>query len=653
MFSKAANVQLHSARRALRALLCGYALSIAAVGRVQAETRVALVVGNGDYKNVSALPNPPNDARDVAQALSALGFEVKLLVDADRVTFEKEAVEFGRRASAADVSLFYYGGHGLQVGGRNYLAPVDASLRRVEDIDTQTIHFDKVLDWQSGGRGVHLIFLDACRDDPTRNAKTPFGAKGLARVGAKAGLYIAYATQPDNVALDGAGRNSPFADALLHHIAEPGLDVYNMMIQVRNDVLKATGDEQIPWDSSSLTQEFFFKGDATAKAAPETRLWQVAAAQKDRSLASIYLEFFPKGPHARDLQEMLPKFPESRDASAADVKHDEDYWDLALSFRARSLADVYLQRYPKGTHLEDAKSLLTNLEAAEIAASEAPGVCERLATHPSDATPSVAGVDFATLAAHAPQAVEACDLASHAHPDNAHYLALLARATFAAGRETEAVGIYRKAADAGDTRAMVSLATLLENGDHVAKDVKAAFALYEKAVARDNPDAAINLGFAVAQGLGTPKNMPRALALFRKAAELGSARATFNLATLVSQGVGGGKPAEALDLYRKAADLGYPGAHRAAALLLDVGRIVPRNIDVAADELLECVRADFGDCTSELTGRTQIWTPDTLRALQTRLKTAGYYEGAVDGRSGPSLAPALQQWRVLGPPKKA
>ncbi len=645
--------RLVGAGSALRTLLLGVSLSIAVAGTAEAESRVALVIGNGGYQNVPALANPPNDARDVAQALSALGFKVKLLVDADRATFEKEVIDFGREAVAADVSLFYYGGHGLQVAGHNYLLPVDASLHRVEDIDGQTVALDAVLDSERGGSGVHLVFLDACRDDPTRNSKTPIADKpGLARVRVGRGFYIGFATDFGAVALDGAGRNSPFADALLHHIAEPGLEVYDMMIEVRNDVDKTTGHEQSPVDEISLTRQFYFKGDATAKAAPETRLWQVAAAQRDRSLAAIYLDIFPNGAHARDLQAMLPSLAEAR-AAAADTAHEDEYWDLALSIRARSLADVYVERFPKGTHLEDAKSLLSNLRSAEMAASEAPGVCERLATHPSDATSSVAGVDFKTLAEHAPQAVEACGLAVNAHPENAHYLALLARATFAAGRETEGVALYRKAVAAGDTRAMVSLATLMENGDHVGKDTKGAFALYEKAVARDNPDAAINLGFALAQGLGVPKNMPRALALFRKASDLGSARATFDLATLVSQGVGGGKPAEALDLFRKAADLGYPGAYRAAALLLDVGKIVPRNVDGAADALLECVRADFGDCLGELTGRTQVWSFDMLRALQSRLKTVGYYAGPIDGKSGPTLAPALQQWRVLGPPKKA
>lgn len=259
-------------RRLLRALLAGVSLSFAVASTAHAESRVALVIGNGDYKNVPTLSNPPHDAQDVAQALSALGFKVRLLVDADRATFEKEVTEFGREAVASDVSLFYYGGHGLQVAGRNYLVPVNANLRHAEDIDTETVHLDAVLDAQKGGRGVHLIFLDACRDDPTRNAKTPIGGKGLARVGAGAGFYIGFATEPGNVALDGAGRNSPFADALLHHIAEPGLDVYNMMIQVRNDVAKATGNEQTPWDEFSLTRQFYFKGDAAAKAPPEARL---------------------------------------------------------------------------------------------------------------------------------------------------------------------------------------------------------------------------------------------------------------------------------------------------------------------------------------------------------------------------------------------
>jgi tetratricopeptide (TPR) repeat protein len=620
----------------------------------RAESRVALVIGNGAYKTVPALPNPPNDAKDVSQALTSLGFQVTLLVDASRADFQKQVDEFSRKAKTADVSMFYYGGHGFQVASRNYLLPVDADLKKVEDIETQTIHLDSVLDAQTGGSGIHLVFLDACRNDPTRNSRTPLRSTGLARTGNAPGFLIAYATQPDNVALDGAGRNSPFASALLNHLATPGLDVSSMMIEVRKDVIAETGSAQVPWDNSSLTRQFYFIGSDRERMSPESLLWQLAAQQRDRTLLAFYLERFPKGPHAEDVRALLPSFGESLSGS---VDHgasvEDDLWKLALSSRQDDVTRLYLQRFPSGLHAKEAAALLSSLKSAELAAADPTGVCERLATHPSDATATAPGVDFATLAAHASQAVEACGEAVSTHPDNPHFLALLARATFASGRQTDAVALYRKAADAGDSRAMVSLATLMENGDHAPRDLKSAYALYEKAAARDNTDAAINLGVALFNGIGVRKDVDRAVELFRHASQLGSARATFNLAKLVSDGVGGAKPSEALDLFKRAADLGYPGAYRAAALLMDVGRVTPHDPDGAADLVLECVRADFGDCLSELTGRTQVWGADTVRALQTRLKAAGYYAGPCDGKSGPTLEPALRQWRQQGPPKKA
>ena len=640
-----------SARSSLPALAFGAGLFFAA-GAEAAENRVALVIGEGTYKSVPALANPPNDAHDVAQAMSALGFKVTLLLNADRATIQSKVDEFGKEAVAADASAFFYAGHGLQVSGRNYLLPVDAELHKPEDIEKQTIHLDKVIEAQAGGNGVHLVFLDACRNDPT-GGKMPKAQGGLARTGKTKGFMIVYATEPDNVALDGAGRNSPFSQALLNHIAAPGLNISSMMIDVRNEVLAATGSRQLPFDDSALTRQFYFAGEETSKASPEALLWQLVGQQRDPNLAAIYLDRFPKGPHAEDVRALLPTLKAEATPERKTASLEDDLWKLALNSRERALANLYLTRYPSGAYAKQAGELLASLQSAEIAATDAPGTCERLATHPSDATASAAGVDFATLAGHAAQAVEACGQAVKARADNPHFLALLARATFASGQQTDAIALYRKAADAGDARAMVSLALLMENGDHTVKDVRGAYALYEKAAARDNADACINLGWALFNGVGVSKDVPRALALFRKASALGSAKATFNLAKLVSDGLGGEPPAQALGLFQKAAELNYPGAYRAAAILLDLGKVVPRDPERAADQLMQCVRADWGECLTELTGKTQIWTPETVRALETRLKDAGYYSGPLDGRSGPGLAAALHQWRLLGPAKKA
>ena len=631
-------------KRILRAV---FALSsICFTLEASAESRIALVIGNGEYKGLPELANPPNDAKDIADALQPLGFTVTLAIDADLARMQRVLADFAKSAAASDVSLLYYGGHGIQVASQNYLVPVDAQLHSVEDIERRTIHYSDIEDALAKGSGIHLVFLDACRTSPIKGSGPASKSLGLARVEKKSGFLTIFATTPDAVAFDGAGRNSPFAQALLDHVAMPGVDVSSMMIAVRNDVIASSGAIQVPTEFSLLTRQFYFVPAAAVDASPESALWRLAGAQRDASLLQIYLDKYPKGPHAEDARALLgspsPKPP------AKPQSLEEDLWRLALSSRARALVELYLARYPDGAHVEIARSLRLSLAAAESAAKDPGVVCEQLATLPSDATADAPGVDIATLVLHASRAVDACRQAISAYPGRIHYVELLARATWAAGRPEESIALHRKAADAGDARAMVSLAFLMETGDHVEKDVNGANALYEKAAARGNADAAIDLGYALAKGEGIAKNMSRAFRLFRQASQSGSAVATYDLAKLIDDGAGGDR-SEAVSLYKQAARMGFPRAHLGAAIMLDQGKGVARNPDAAAEELLQCVRADARECLTTLTGTTQTRSPDTIKALQRRLEAAGYYAGPIDGRSGPPLEPALEQWRLLGP----
>src|SRR5271165_2212403 len=620
-----------------------------------AEGRFALVIGNGVYKGVPALANPPNDAKDIAAALKSLGFTVTLGIDLDQAGMQRAIAEFAGQAAEADASLFYYAGHGVQLAGRNYLIPVGAELRTPADIGARTIALDPVLAQLGKGRGSHFIFLDACRNNPFAKSGVTLPSAGLARVGRLPGFFIAFATQPDNVAFDGAGRNSPFATALLGHLATPGADISSMMIAVRNDVFASTGGQQIPADESLLTRQFYFAGNASAEESLETQLWRLAGRDKDPNLLEAYLDRYPEGPHAEDIRSLLTEAGKAGKAAApappAPSQGDlEDlFWSLARSERQPGIVERYLARYPDGAHVEDAKALLTSLRAAQETASAPELACERLATHPHDATASLNGVEMNVLQKNAGTAVAACTEATEAHPEVAHYTALLARATFAAGRYDEALALYKKAAEANDTRAMVSLGLLLENGDHAPKDLKAAYALYEKAADRGSADGALDLAVALVKGKGIESNIPRAV---QKASDGGSARATYDLAALVSSGVAG-KPGDALELFRRAGDNGYPDGYRAAAVLLDEGRGVAKNPAAAAADLLRAVTADSGEARAELTAKTQAWSVETVKELQTLLKSAGYYRGAIDGRSGPALAPALAQWRLLGPPQRS
>jgi tetratricopeptide (TPR) repeat protein len=622
-----------------------------------AETRVALVIGNGAYREVATLANPPNDAKDVAAELSTLGFKVTVGADLDQASMERKIADFSKAAASADVSLFYYGGHGLQVAAHNYLIPVDAELHSEEDIYRHTVPFDEVLKAQEQGKGVHLIFLDACRTNPLKDAPASAHMEGLARVGNAAGFLIAFATQPDNVAFDGAGRNSPFAQSLLGHLATVGQDISSMMIEVRKDVIATTGGSQIPWENSSLTQQFYFAPGEAPSGSPETQLWQLAGGQRDVNLLHFYLERYPDGSHVADVRALLEEVgkTDKRTGAAPNPPPKENVeellWKLARSGRQRPLVELYLARYPGGAHVQEASDLLASLQ--ETKGSDAPPgvVCERSATHPRDATANTPGVDLNTLAQNAEPAIDACREAVAQHPNVPHYLALLARATAAGGRRDEAIGLYRKAADAGDARAMVSLGLILESGDGVPKDIGAANALYEKAAARGSADGAINLAVALMNGKGVEKNVARAVALLKTASQGGSAIATYDLGVLAQQGAAG-EPAQALDFFQRSSGLGDPRGFLAAAILLDEGRGVAKDPAGAAEQLLRAVAGDDGSAFTQLTAKSSSWAPDTIKAVQARLKSAGYYAGAVDGKGGAPLAPALKQWRLLGPPQK-
>jgi len=240
------------------AMMCGAAAA-------HAQSRVALVIGNGAYRYTPRLINPVNDAKDIAAALSSLGFDVTEAIDLDKRAFDAALRAFANRSAAADTALVFYAGHGLQASGQNYLLPIDARLASERDLDFETVRLDVILRQLETGRDgeTSLVFLDACRDNPlARNLARAMGVRavrrGLAPVDSGAGSFIAFSTQPGNVARDGVGRNSPFAAALLRHIAAPDRNVSALMIAVRNDVMAATGGSQVPWDHSALTGEFYF-----------------------------------------------------------------------------------------------------------------------------------------------------------------------------------------------------------------------------------------------------------------------------------------------------------------------------------------------------------------------------------------------------------
>ncbi len=278
-----------------------------------AERRVALVIGNSAYAN-APLRNPVNDAQDMAKVLRGLGFRVIHKSNVDRKTLRRSFREFRERLHTDTVGLFYFAGHGMQVAGRNYLIPVGADVAGEDEIPDEAVAAAAVLrKMESAGNRMNIVILDACRNNPfARSFRS--GSRGLARMDAPVGSIVAYATAPDSVAADGAGRNGVYTKHLLTAIQTPELSIEYMFKQVRNRVIEETGGSQTPWEESSLRGNFYFSRtripDSPHVTAPDNRpagstglataeseivFWQSIQGDRECEDYRAYLASYPNG----------------------------------------------------------------------------------------------------------------------------------------------------------------------------------------------------------------------------------------------------------------------------------------------------------------------------------------------------------------------
>jgi uncharacterized caspase-like protein len=245
-------------------------LEVLAAGGKAAPTagprKVALIVGNGSYSNVDKLDNPPRDAKLMADTFRNLGFHtVTLAPDLTRDKFFAALRQFGSEAEKADWAVVYYAGHGMEIGGVNYLIPTDAKLVADNDAETQAVALEQVIAAVSGARKLRLVLLDACRDNPFdkkmhRTMAVKLVTKGLSNIEPEAGFMVVYAAKHGETALDGDSTNSPFATALARDIMEPKVEVRKLFDIVRDDVWKATNRQQQPFTYGSLPgrEDFYF-----------------------------------------------------------------------------------------------------------------------------------------------------------------------------------------------------------------------------------------------------------------------------------------------------------------------------------------------------------------------------------------------------------
>ena len=306
------------AGRVVAMLVAATWLGAFAVPSAAAE-RVALVIGNAAYEHTDELNNPENDAEDMARVLAELGFEVIEGLNLDKDAFATKLREFSRAARGAEVTLLFYAGHGLQVDEENYLVPVDAKLEMEVDLRLET--FELAAFMRQMRSPTNLVFLDACRDNPLAGtlarsmglSRSAARTRGLSRVMSASETFIAYATEPGDVAKDGEGRNSPFTAALLAHIATPGLSVDALLAKVTDEVMKDTGELQQPWRHSSLRKPFYFNSapapktamsaaSATSSPSGGTAPAGVNPSTSPASPPPVALAYADEAPAARDLR---------------------------------------------------------------------------------------------------------------------------------------------------------------------------------------------------------------------------------------------------------------------------------------------------------------------------------------------------------------
>lgn len=222
--------------------------------------RVALVMGNGNYVHTDPLQNAVNDATDMATALRGIGFRVFEGVDLSRREALLLIQDFASVLGPSDTVLFFFAGHATQIGTDNYIMPVDVRPGTEDELVNTSIRMQSILTTLENRAGTRIVILDACRNNPflqnTGASRSANESRGLFKMDAGIGSFIAYSTEPGNVAADGVGRNSPFTEALLRHISEPK-DIHAIMRSVRADVIKASGRRQIPWENSALIDEVF------------------------------------------------------------------------------------------------------------------------------------------------------------------------------------------------------------------------------------------------------------------------------------------------------------------------------------------------------------------------------------------------------------
>ena len=585
-----------------------------------ADKRVALVIGNSAYRHSGALANPKNDATDVAaRPCGSLALQLSKASISTRLSFDRKIRDFAKALQGADAGILFYAGHGLQVGGENYLVPVDAELSSVSALDFEMVRVGVVQRIMEGEAGTNVLFLDACRDNPlARNLARAMGTRstaigrGLSTIESGSGTLISFSTQPGNVALDGTGRNSPFAGALVKYMSSSTDDLSAILIAVRNDVMKETQRKQVPWEHSALTGRFFFN-----------RLPQTAAAALPAGLSDLQLEIA--------------------------------LWHGIKDSRSPELVQVYLDRYPNGTFSAVARLAIEQMKSAVV-------------------TPKVpAPLPVSSQAPPARTMVVKVELAAAPKGKPRGFMGITITAlqsewarTF--GLAQKAVWVTAVAPDGPAAKAKVQPGDVIVRFD--GREVHDARSM-ARLVGEMPPDASpmveiwrVGESTAELQDLAPRSRRSRrsrgnsksglrlhdpmfgaaddaeALRWNCKSADMGDATAMRMLGVMHRDGRGLPKDEpEAVRWFHKSAQAGDAVAMRSLATMYLEGAGTSRDPAAGAQWTVKALRAGDSRSLADMSAKFNAWGEEFRRELQRNLKDAGFYDGPLDG----SYSPATQQ----------
>ncbi len=524
--------------------------------------RVALVIGNGAYQSVPQLPNPKNDAELVSTTLRKQGFEVVTAIDQSRVGLEQAVERFTRSLDGAEISLFYYSGHGIEVGGENRIIPVDATLNEPQDLETQTYSLQTILLSMQSHSLAQLIYLDACRNNPFKDRAYLSGAddteklvgKGLAEQKGAIGSLIAYATSPGNVAQDGTGDNSPFTEAVIRHSFTQDTDVQSALMQVTEEVWQATQQSQRPWVNSTLVKPIFLNGQllkSLAKNVPPMNK-TLAEIQQGEATREVLAGPVTLGAGAQAVLngQSLDVLPPAKAYKLMQVPIAGTLSVDDVVLAEGTVVDFARFKSLKFEPATDIEALVNEMApvVVETAAIGGDGSvfpvqfkiqqtvnqCDLLVAEPMDLQGLAKGVELADI--DVANALIACQRAVEEHPDTTRYIYLLGRARLAGGDFDAALELIQKAADAGYARAFNQLGLMATEGVGMPKSLALANDFFKQAADKNDPFGLFYYGRNLVKGQGSTAGRKQGIGLLKRAAELGNTAALDELANLYLYG---------------------------------------------------------------------------------------------------------------------